>query len=252
MAFRRGNDTYSRITNELAAVGAHLEETFSALGKAYYAAHGKEENGEFKEYADEIAKTERKAEIFGKLLERTRGVKVCPNCKAEVPKESAFCNLCGTKIPEPEALTDGENVYCDECACPMPIGQKFCSFCGALLPVTGDAPVEAPAEEPVEAPVEVPAEAQVEEPAAEEPAPETPAVEESAAEAPVEEPAAPQPEPQVCPACGKILPPEVKFCTGCGQNLSAPVAPAVPVCPNCGKEIKEGALFCTGCGTKLA
>ena len=239
MAFRRGNDTYSRITNELAAEGAHLEETFSALGKAYYAAHGKEENCEFKEYADEIAKTERKAEIFGKLLERTKGVKVCPNCKAEVPKESAFCNFCGTKIPEPEILTDGENVYCDECACPMPIGQKFCSFCGALLPVTGGAPAEAPAEAPVEEPV-------VNEPVIEAPA------EEPAVETPAEEIAAPQPEPQVCPACGKILPPEVKFCTGCGQNLSAPVAPAVPVCPNCGKEISEGALFCTGCGTKLA
>jgi len=283
----KGNDPLSKVTAELGAKNAEIEAAYCALGKAYFAAHEKDAEDGLKAHIDAIASSKKRVDLLNELSVRLQGIKLCPNCKAQITSDSAFCNLCGTKIPEPAPLFDDENVYCNVCASPMPLGQKFCSFCGATLPAVGgkaeapaapasapEAPVvEAPAapvfEEPEvpEAPVievpEVPEEPVVEAPEAPEipEAPEAPVFEApevpeepAAPEAPVfEAPAAPAPEApatQNCPACGKVLPLGVRFCTGCGRDLSAP-APAQNVCPNCGKVLSPGAIFCTGCGLRV-
>ena len=72
-------------------------------------------------YVDSIKHSSRLVEIYAELLNRIRGVRVCPNCNSEVLGDSAFCVLCGTKMPPLEPLTDGENVYCDACGSAMPV-----------------------------------------------------------------------------------------------------------------------------------
>lgn len=78
-----------------------------------------------------------------------------------------------------------------------------------------------------------------------------------------------------CPKCGTALPPEARFCSGCGEKIE--IAPAIfclecgtrldanarfcfncgakvqqsTVCPNCGEKLNPGAHFCPGCGTKI-
>jgi RNA polymerase subunit RPABC4/transcription elongation factor Spt4 len=302
----KGNDPVSKINADIAAVTAASDAAYGALGRAYFAAHENDAEEAFRPHIEAIAASKRKIDVLNELIVRMRGIKVCPNCKAEISSDSAFCNLCGTRIPEPEPLCDGENIYCNNCASPMPIGQKFCSFCGAKLPEIGAVKEEAaPAEpilvadvpapdtpaEPVPAEnpeVDVPAEAEeavteavetaeevkeaaaaeaieavetVEEAVAVEAADAAVVVEEAAIEVPeapeeveapaasiIEEPAPEAPATQVCPACGKVLSAQMKFCTGCGRDLSAPVQ---NVCPNCGKTLSPEAVFCTGCGIRV-
>jgi hypothetical protein len=51
-----------------------------------------------------------------------------------------------------------------------------------------------------------------------------------------------------CPACGKALPPNAKFCVSCG----AKVAPETSAkCPHCSRDVPPAAKFCTGCGALL-
>ncbi len=69
-------------------------------------------------------------------LKRLKGVSICPNCQAEVPAGSQFCNNCGIKLPpdpmqsqtmdrkmQPPAQRQGG----------VGNGARFCIKCGAML-----------------------------------------------------------------------------------------------------------------------
>ena len=140
------NDPFAKMNDDVDAAKAELEASYNALGKACFGVCG--DDGRFAAQIEEIKASKKKVEILTELRVRMRGMKVCRECGAEVPLQSVFCNLCGSKIPEPEPLCDGDKVYCNNCASPMKIGQVFCSFCGARLPLAEEAPAaEAPAEE---------------------------------------------------------------------------------------------------------
>ncbi len=56
----------------------------------------------------------------------------------------------------------------------------------------------------------------------------------------------------VCPSCGTVNQPGIKFCQECGTKLETPPpAPAGIVCPSCGTENAPGTKFCQECGSKL-
>jgi membrane protease subunit (stomatin/prohibitin family) len=60
--------------------------------------------------------------------------------------------------------------------------------------------------------------------------------------------AAPAAATMTCPACGKTIPADSKFCPECGAKIEAP---AVVYCPECGTANTAGSKFCTNCGHKL-
>ena len=50
----------------------------------------------------------------------------------------------------------------------------------------------------------------------------------------------------ICPNCGKENNQGVKFCKGCGTNLTIN-----KICPDCGVKLDSDSLFCTNCGRKV-
>lgn len=50
----------------------------------------------------------------------------CPNCGAEVPKDSRFCPQCGKPLEEVKP-------QCPNCGADVPAGSKFCNQCGKAL-----------------------------------------------------------------------------------------------------------------------
>lgn len=57
---------------------------------------------------------------------------------------------------------------------------------------------------------------------------------------------------KTCPACGKALEDDAKFCGGCGSRIEAPApAPAAVFCPNCGTRMTDDSAFCPNCGTSV-
>lgn len=83
---------------------------------------------------------------YNEEIKEIKGITDCPNCGNEVPYSSAFCNYCGTKMPErrkEEVIPEG-SMICKKCGNALYEGFKFCTFCGNPVeaPVVMDPPVE--------------------------------------------------------------------------------------------------------------
>jgi len=161
---------------------------------------------------------------------------ICPNCGNQTSEGAIFCDRCGTRLPQPEAVAAqpapvvaGGSVICPACGAGNVPGEAFCDFCGspleppmpaaeevvALESVSGEAELEvAPASTPAEAAM---APAPV-------PAPAEPVVEQAAPPAPAEAEAK-----LTCPVCGAEVSPGEAFCANCGASLAQAPIPPEPV-----------------------
>jgi len=57
-----------------------------------------------------------------------------------------------------------------------------------------------------------------------------------------------------CLNCGKELPDDAKFCSGCGKQIETKekeIINTVPVCSSCGEKIITGNKFCIKCGNPV-
>ncbi len=212
-----------------------IEALYSQIGKTYYELNASAAAEKFAEPVAAITAALAAIENCKEQIKAIKGVANCPNCGAEVPYTSAFCNSCGTKMP------------------PRPVAAPAPAPAQAYAPAQPYAPVQAPAQPyaPVQAPAQAYAPAQ---PFA--PAPEAPAQTFAPAPAP-EAPAAAADDSVQCPTCGASVPAGFKFCTSCGNIMEIPgafaeQAPAdTKICPYCGKELTAAAVFCTGCGHQV-
>ena len=57
---------------------------------------------------------------------------LCPNCKADIKKDTQFCSRCGTRI-EKISKQDIDISKCSNCGYEIDIKSDFCSNCGAKI-----------------------------------------------------------------------------------------------------------------------
>ncbi len=56
----------------------------------------------------------------------------CPNCGVPVVAGAAFCQSCGTRLPQ--AMPPAPVLFCVHCGAQLREGAKFCPKCGQTLP----------------------------------------------------------------------------------------------------------------------
>ena len=269
-----------RLSSAIKAEEEKQNNLYREVGKYYFENCAANAEGQLKVLCDQIVASMELTSQYKQQQNVLKGMVSCPNCGAQIPANSGFCNACGSKIEKqvPPAPQPGAGKICPKCQKTVEADALFCTFCGNQFEAQPAAPAY---EEPAAPAYEEPATPAYEEPAApvyEEPA--APAYEESAAPAyeepaapayeepaaPVyEEPAAPAYEevhiPEVtvptCVKCGAVLEEGQKFCTVCGTKVGE--EPAAPVqhmqsltCRSCGAALEEGQKFCTKCGTPVA
>ena len=271
-----------RLSSAIKAEEEKQNNLYREVGKYYFENCAVNAEGQLKVLCDQIVASMELTSQYKQQQNVLKGMISCPNCGAQIPANSGFCNACGSKIEKqvPPAPQPGAGKICPKCQKTVEADALFCTFCGNQFEAQPAAPAyEEPAvpayEEPAAPAYEEPAAPAYEEPAApvyEEPAapayeePAAPAYEEPAA--PVyEEPAAPAYEEPAAPAYEKPAAPAYEESAAPAYEEPAapvyeePAAPAyeevhipevtVPTCVKCGAVLEEGQKFCTVCGTKV-
>ena len=279
-----------RLSSAIKAEEEKQNNLYREVGKYYFENCAVNAEGQLKVLCDQIVASMELTSQYKQQQNVLKGMISCPNCGAQIPANSGFCNACGSKIEKqvPPAPQPGAGKICPKCQKTVEADALFCTFCGNQFEAQPAAPAyEEPAvpayEEPAAPAYEEPAAPAYEEPAApvyEEPAapayeePAAPAYEEPAApvyEEPAapayEEPAAPAYEEPAAPAYEEPAAPAYEQPTAPAYEEPAapvyeePAAPAyeevhipevtVPTCVKCGAVLEEGQKFCTVCGTKV-
>ena len=223
-----------RLSSAIKAEEEKQNNLYREVGKYYFENCAANAEGQLKVLCDQIVASMELTSQYKQQQNVLKGMVSCPNCGAQIPANSGFCNACGSKIEKqvPPAPQPGAGKICPKCQKTVEADALFCTFCGNQFEAQPAAPAY---EEPAAPAYEEPATPAYEEPAA-------PAYEEAAAPAyeepaaPVyEEPAAPVYEEPAAPAYEEVHIPEV----------------TVPTCVKCGAVLEEGQKFCTVCGTKV-
>ena len=178
------------------------------LGTYYYNYYSDQAEGPLKEFCSSIDESNALLLNYGEQLNRAKGTKTCPSCNSAVPLNAAFCNHCGSKIPEVKATQEG--IFCVQCGATCESGQAFCVQCGCRL--GGESEQAMVVEEPQFVPVE---EVQKVE---QEFIPQEPITYQEPEFVP-QEPATTQEVDITCPDCNRVLEGNAAFCDGCGKQL---------------------------------
>ena len=255
-----------RLSSAIKAEEEKQNNLYREVGKYYFENCAANAEGQLKVLCDQIVASMELTSQYKQQQNVLKGMVSCPNCGAQIPANSGFCNACGSKIEKqvPPAPQPGAGKICPKCQKTVEADALFCTFCGNQFEAQPAAPAyEEPAvpayEEPAAPAYEEPATPAYEEPAA-------PAYEESAAPA-YEEPAAPAYEEPAAPVYEEPAAPVYEEPAAPAYEESAapvyeePAAPAyeevhipevtVPTCVKCGAVLEEGQKFCTVCGTKV-
>ena len=263
-----------RLSSAIKAEEEKQNNLYREVGKYYFENCAVNAEGQLKVLCDQIVASMELTSQYKQQQNVLKGMISCPNCGAQIPANSGFCNACGSKIEKqvPPAPQPGAGKICPKCQKTVEADALFCTFCGNQFEAQPAAPAyEEPAvpayEEPAAPAYEEPAAPAYEEsaaPAYEEPAapayeePAAPVYEEPAAPA-YEEPAAPVYEEPAAPAYEESAAPAYE--EPAAPVYEEPAAPAyeevhipevtVPTCVKCGAVLEEGQKFCTVCGTKV-
>ncbi|HJD45544.1 MAG TPA: zinc ribbon domain-containing protein [Candidatus Mediterraneibacter norfolkensis] len=181
----------AKMSSQIRMLEAQKKEALEQLGKFYYdqySRYGAQLEGEASQIAAGIQALEEQQRQFTESMQKIKGTMLCPNCGTEIPANSKFCNVCGTKIDIPVSSTvqnAASGRVCARCGAPLEEDQLFCINCGAK--------VEKMAEP----------------------------VPQETGNAVQEEYRQPEPVQNkiLCPNCGKEVKPGQKFCTSCGTPI---------------------------------
>ena len=237
------------IQRNMQQVQGNINSMYTTIGKMYYSRNVNSPEPEYAAIINEIKASEKTLADMNTRIKFLNGVVTCTKCGADNGVVSAFCSVCGERLPHKVNVNDPTK--CRNCGSPLVAGRNFCGVCGT--PVTAPKNEEIPVAEPKDEdiPVAEPKneEIQVAEPQNEEVFVTEPQSRESAAvESQIEE-------------FSEAVIDENNITTYPFTNEEKPVADQEPVakdeerakfCPKCGTKARTiDALFCAECGTRF-
>lgn len=228
----------AKLTGMIKSLENQKQEYFAELGKIFYEYQKTTpvNDREVMAILSKIQELSNQIHQYQEELQRRRGTVVCPNCNAEIPKDSLFCNVCGAKVNGnySDAVPTGKSCY--RCSEPVKDGQEYCTNCGARLTGTEQGVYYDDEQEHYSG---------------------SPYKKSSEAYEMKNMRKRTDTEEIVCPNCGATLDENEKFCVYCGTPLDYASVQTdekrvQKMCPICGAELEEGQRFCTECGNQIS
>ena len=209
------------INRNIQAAQMRINEIYAAIGRTYRAETENPQGAYIQMFAD-LKATEEQIEQMNTRVKFLNGIVVCTNCHSDNSVNTAFCSVCGTRLPH-TMVADGAN-RCTRCGNIINPGQMFCGVCGTKVE---NIPVQ-PQPQPQFNGAPAPAQPEVQ------PQPQF-------NEAPLQPEAQPQPQSnEIYEAVTEEMP------------AAEPQEAKQRVCPNCHTPIEaDDAVFCAECGTRL-
>ena len=127
----------TRLNSAISDKEKKIAQLYQNIGQVYYERHGSDPAPEHQQAVEEIKGLFAEIAQNQEEIKQIKGIVKCPNCGADVPLQAAFCNACGTKMPQstpPAAPAPaGDMQTCPSCGASLPKGNLFCTHCGAKL-----------------------------------------------------------------------------------------------------------------------
>lgn len=96
----------AKLNSNISDEERRINNAYQQMGELYFERHPEDFEDCFTEHYAVIRESLSKITDYRKQITNIKGVVKCPNCGAEVPKDSAFCSACGTQVPKEEAPVD--------------------------------------------------------------------------------------------------------------------------------------------------
>ena len=95
-----------------ANIRGDINKKLRELGKYTYKAKacGADMDEQIDQVITEITELKDNLEIINAHIDEIKNQKKCPNCEAKLPRNSNFCNVCGTKIDVADEVIDEVDV----------------------------------------------------------------------------------------------------------------------------------------------
>jgi hypothetical protein len=89
----------SKVNRQIGQQEDKIKETYSLMGKQVFSEFmsGNEINADLKKMCEDIVATKDAVEELKRQILIIKNIRICSNCKTEMPLEVAFCPKCGTK-----------------------------------------------------------------------------------------------------------------------------------------------------------
>ena len=134
----------AKLNSNISDEERRINNAYQQIGKLYFEMHLEDFEDCFKDHFAAINESLGKIKDYRQQITNIKGVVKCPNCGAEVPKESAFCSSCGTPVPKQDVPAAEAEVVSAPEAAPVetPVEEapaveapveKKCPSCGATL-----------------------------------------------------------------------------------------------------------------------
>ena len=182
----------SDLNKQINQCNQKINDSYMEIGYYYYQAHKDDGDDPFAAQCAGIRQAMEQAEALRGQIQRIKGVRVCPNCHAEVPHDSQYCGYCGFRLaPQSQPVNPGQAAYQGQPAFQDSYSQ------GTSEPQAAPQPEQAPQEQPVF---------------------------QGYQDGQPEQASQPQPDPQstgslTCPGCGSPIRADDIFCAECGRKL---------------------------------
>ncbi len=119
------------LNRNIQAAQLRVNDIFAAIGRTYYNENQETPQGAYIQMFSDLRATQEQIKQMETRIKFLNGIVVCTKCKSDNSVHSAFCSVCGTRLPHTFS-SDNAN-RCRNCGSVINPGQMFCGSCGVKV-----------------------------------------------------------------------------------------------------------------------